>query len=211
MLSKKTVTEIEKFINHIEKSKPFPNTRNLYQGNDDSSFLRKSNLQLYLEQMKVVKPTTLFLGEAPGYKGCGNTGIAFTSERIIKTYDFFSEQNFIVSSDNHLESEISATIVWEEIIKQKTLPLLWNIFPFHPHKENNLKSNRTPNLEELEFGLTILKKLLYIFNIEKIIAIGRKAEEHIKELNINYYYVRHPANGGKNKFIEGYQNVISRK
>jgi hypothetical protein len=47
------VTEIEKFIEYIEKSKPFHNTRNLYQGNDDSSFLRKSNLKLYLEQMVV--------------------------------------------------------------------------------------------------------------------------------------------------------------
>jgi hypothetical protein len=205
------VTEIEKFIEYIEKSKPFHNTRNLYQGNDDSSFLRKSNLKLYLEQMKVINPTTLLLGEAPGYKGCGNTGIAFTSERIIKTYNFFSNHKFLVSSDNHLESEISATIVWEEIIKRKTLPLLWNIFPFHPHKENNLKSNRTPNIEELEFGATILRKLLYIFEIENIIAVGRKAEEHIQELKINYHYVRHPANGGKNKFIAGYNNVISKK
>jgi len=205
------VTEVEKFIKYIEKSKPFPNTKNLYQGNDDSSLLRKSNLKLYLEQMNVINPTTLLLGEAPGYKGCGNTGIAFTSERIIKTCNFFSKQNFLVSSDNHLESEISATIVWEEIVKQKTLPLLWNIFPFHPHKENYLKSNRTPNFEELKFGETILRKLLHIFEVENIIAVGRKAEQHIQELNINYHYVRHPANGGKNKFIQGYNTVLITK
>jgi uracil-DNA glycosylase len=161
--------------------------------------------------MKFINPRTLFLGEAPGYKGCGNTGIAFTSEKIIKTYDFFLNNNFLVSSVSSLESEISATIIWEEIIKQKNLPLLWNIFPFHPYKGNNLKSNRTPNFQELEFGATILGKLLSLFEIENIIAVGRKAEESIQELNINYHYVRHPAYGGKNKFIEGYNSVMSKK
>jgi len=39
--------------------------------------------------MTEIKPTKLLLGEAPGYKGCGITGIAFSSERILTENEFF--------------------------------------------------------------------------------------------------------------------------
>ncbi|MGV3698178.1 uracil-DNA glycosylase [Flavobacterium sp.] len=204
------MTDVEKFIEYLEHSVDFPNSRNLYEGSHNLSLLRKSNLKLYLEEMKISNPKTLLLGEAPGYKGCGNTGIAFTSERIILTNNFFLNKNFKVESKLSPESEISATIIWNEIVKQKHLPLLWNIYPYHPYKNNFLKSNRTPNVNELQFGKTILKRLLDIFEIENIIAVGRKAEKHVKEINVNYIYVRHPANGGKNKFVSDYEKAMKK-
>jgi uracil-DNA glycosylase len=203
------MTQIQKFITYLEKRRPLPNTRNLYRGKKEIAHIRKANLLLYLEQMKIVNPSVLLLGEAPGYKGCGNTGIAFTSERILKEYDFFTAKAYQTASKNDFESEISATIVWDEITKQIQLPLLWNIFPFHPHKENQLKSNRTPNLEELKFGKRVLKKLLELFEIENIIAVGRKPAQSLQELNINHQYVRHPAHGGKHKFVEGCREVFA--
>ena len=203
------MTQIQEFITYLEKRRPFPNTRNLYRGKKEAAHIRKANLTLYLEQMKAINPTTLLLGEAPGYKGCGHTGIAFTSESILKNHEFFVNKDFQVISKDHVESEISATIVWNEITKQTQLSLLWNIFPFHPHKEKRLHSNRTPTVAELKFGKRVLKKLLDIFPIERIIAVGRKAELSIQELGIDCEYVRHPAHGGKHKFVEGFREIFS--
>ena len=51
-------------------------------------------------------------------------------------------------------------------------------------------------------------KLLEIFEIEIIVAVGRKSELKVKELNRTSTYVRHPANGGKNKFVAGINEIF---
>lgn len=38
--------------------------------------------------------------------------------------------------------------------------ILWNIFPFHPHKKDSLLTNRTPTNEELDAGIEYAKMLL---------------------------------------------------
>jgi len=84
-------------------------------------------------------------------------------------------------------------------------PLIWNILPFHPHDT----SNRTPNEKELEMGKMYLNLLLNIFSIDKIIALGRKPESKLKGFGYHYSYIRHPANGGKNKFVKGLKKVLT--
>lgn len=200
---------IEQFITSLSKYKGTPELTNLYSGDSKESLIRKENLKEYLEKMNILKPSILFLGEAPGYKGCRLTGIPFSSERVLDSNDFFKNQNFTcINNDNSLESEISATIVWNELANYSEKPLIWNIFPFHPHKTNDIKSNRTPTKDELKLGKEYLKQLLEIFEIKKIIALGRKPESQISDLDLDFVYVRHPANGGKEKFINGLKNEI---
>jgi uracil-DNA glycosylase len=154
--------------------------------------------------MERIQPNTLLLGEAPGYKGCRITGVPFTSERVLTEVSFFKDQGYqCLHQPDQLESEISATIVWKELARYSDKPLIWNIFPFHPHASNDQRSNRPPNKQELEIGTHFLIALLAIFPVEKIIALGRKAESQIKKLGYEYAYVRHPARGGKNKFMAG--------
>ena len=50
--------------------------------------------------------------------------------------------------------------------------------------------------------------LLKIFNIDNIIALGRKPESKLKGFGYHYGYIRHPANGGKNKFVNGLKEVL---
>lgn len=202
---------IDCFIKTIESSEneKVGTSDNLYKGNSSESQIRRWNLKLYLEKMKAINPDVLFLGEAPGYKGCKLTGIPFTSEKMVSTNDFFKTCNYkFINQPNNLESEISATIVWSELNKFSNKPLIWNIFPFHPYHQNNSNSNRTPNNDELNLGKSILIDLLELFSIKKIIAIGRKPESRLNELGIDYEYVRHPANGGKNEFITGINNIL---
>ena len=81
--------------------------------------------------------------------------------------------------------------------------MIWNIFPFHSHLLNDIKANRTPTKTELEEGKRWLNKLLEIYDIKKIIALGRKPESQLEEIGLPFSYVRHPSNGGKNGFIKG--------
>ncbi|MPN64510.1 hypothetical protein SDC9_212285 [bioreactor metagenome] len=46
-----------------------------------------------------------------------------------------------------------------------------------------------------------------MFNIEKVVAMGNKAEESLKKLGISCEKVRHPAQGGKNEFVEGIRMI----
>ncbi len=201
---KSKIDSIENFIKSLSKYENSSNLTNLYRGNSQLSQIRRENLKLYFDRMKKINPSVLLLGEAPGYKGCRLTGIPFTSERILENNEFFKDQGYkLLNEDQSLESEISATIVWNELDNYENKPLIWNIFPFHPHKHNNISSNRTPTKEELKQGKEYLMQILDIFDIKKIIALGRKAESKIIDMDINNAYVRHPANGGKNEFIRG--------
>jgi len=63
-------------------------------------------------------PTTILVGEAPGYKGCRNTGIPFTDEyHLIKGVNgsFILGEALgykLVHNNSNLEKENSASIVW---------------------------------------------------------------------------------------------------
>jgi len=200
---------IELFINKLSEVNNSPKLTNIYAGISLESQIRRENLKLYLTKMVKLNPSFLLLGEAPGYKGCRLTGIPFSSEKILSKNNFFINQGYkFINEPKNLENEISATIVWNELDNYSEKPLIWNIFPFHPHKLNDIKTNRTPTKRELFDGKEYLKQLLSIFDIKKIIALGRKPESQISDLDIEFLYVRHPANGGKNKFIKGLKNEM---
>ena len=200
---------IDQFIDSLKKEIVSSETTNLYRGNSNASRLRRHNLSLYLNKMSGLKPSVLLLGEAPGYKGCGITGVPFSSERVLTEHTFFKEQGFqVLRRNSKPESEISATIVWNELRHHKNLPLIWNIFPFHPHTSKNKRANRTPNPAELEQGKKYLLGLLELYPIQKIITLGRKPESKVRELELKHAYVRHPANGGKNKFVNGIRDQL---
>lgn len=201
--------KIDQFIQKLAEQIVSDETTNLYFGNSRESEIRRENLRLYLNKMTEIKPTKLLLGEAPGYKGCGITGIAFSSERILTENEFFKDQGFrCINKHPKIESEISATIVWNELENYPSKPLIWNIFPFHPHTKTDKRTNRTPNKEELAIGVEFLIELLKIYEIDKIIALGRKSESKIKDFGYEYVYLRHPANAGKNKFVSGIKNEL---
>ena len=60
-------------------------------------------------------------------------------------------------------NEPTDTVVWSAIIEKGIDPydtLLWNIFPFHPHKEGNPLTNRTPTDREQQVGWEYTKTLV---------------------------------------------------
>jgi len=101
-------------------------------------------------------------------------------------------------------------MVWECLGKYESKPLIWNIFPFHPHKKGNYKSNRTPNRDELDFGKEFLFDLLKIFSIQRIAAVGNKAQSGLKGSNLSYQNIRHPSMGGKAEFNIGIDRIMNK-
>lgn len=118
-----------------------------------------------------------------------------------------------IYSDGKPEKEFSASTVWPKLKDwyntHGSVPLLWNICPFHPHKKENIMSNRTPRKEEIERGIKYFLELVDIFEIRHIGCIGRKSFDTIKTMGLNtsLEYLRHPSCGGKTEFermIGGY-------
>jgi hypothetical protein len=94
-------------------------------------------------------------------------------------------------------------MVWGTIRNIDPLPLLWNAFPFHPFVAGTPLSNRMPAPAELEIGQRFLTRIIRLFDIERIAAIGNQASFSLTSLGVSHEKVRHPSQGGKNLFVSG--------
>jgi hypothetical protein len=192
---------------------------------DKSSYqIRQNNLKKYLNER--INAKYLLVGEALGYQGGHFSGIAMTSERILLGYmknkgiypnHIFNSETYKRTSKPEIKkkgfSEPTATIVWQHMINlnidTKSF-IIWNAFPWHPYKpEKGLLSNRTPTNSEMSKGINVLKKIIYLFNFERIISIGEKSFNLLNELNIKSNKVRHPANGGATLFKEQITSILN--
>lgn len=160
----------------------------------------KHNLSVYIEQMLEVKPTILLMGEAPGFHGCGITGIPFTDERTLSSHPFFVGRGYEYSEKP--EHEKTAGIVWSTMIDK--VPLMWNIYPFHPFGIHE-RTNRKPNRDEIILGREIAEQFISLFPIQKIYAVGRAAQS----FRPNLEYVRHPSYGGQAIFKEQINKILN--
>ncbi len=202
------INDIQNFIQQLSQ---YPSDRtvfNPYYGKEYESNIRRHNLTLYLQQMTALNPTVLLMGEAPGYKGCRKTGVPFSSEHLLRHHSFFKQRAYhFIPSSEPLTKENSATMIWDELQHWKRPPLVWNSYPYHPHLPDQAKTNRSPRQKEVLEGRVPLKQLMTLFNIEHIIAVGRKAEQQAEQLKFDHTYVRHPSFGGKQSFKQGMKRL----
>lgn len=146
----------------------------------------------------------VLIGEAAGYQGCKVSGIPFTSERLILegTIPRIDAPAGRLSTRLRPWSEPSATTVWRTLhaqgIAERTV--LWNAYPWHPHKPGMRHSNRTPTRAERTAGVPVLAALLGLFPHARVFAVGRNAESSLAELGIAATSLRHPSMGGAATF-----------
>ena len=190
--------------------------------------IRRHQLQEYLAQ-RIGQARYLFVAEAAGYQGCRFTGIAITCERMLLGAHKQVTSAMVLGHMGQRTSrpdspymtsrpqreqgmnEPTDTYVWGAILDNGLNPrdvLLWNIFPFHPHKDSPF-SNRTPTDEELSAGLAYTRQLLALCQQPlRIGAIGRKAAETLQAAGIPAAATRHPANGGASLFRKQFAELI---
>lgn len=189
---------------------------NQYALNDTNNENRCANLRRYLTQMLARKPQHLMVMEAPGYRGCRLTGIPVTSRKImlegLNNLDFFGETKGYLPTDDagfeNVYGEQSATIVWTTLDEMQIAPLIWNTFPFHPRKGTQARTNRKPRVAETNLGIHYLKAIIELFQPKLIIAVGNVAYDTMSKAEIESHKVRHPAQGGKNDFVAGLQELL---
>lgn len=181
--------------------------------------IRLANLRRYLELRQDAR--YLFIAEALGYQGGHFSGVAITSERIllgnhpdVDAKSVLGEWEYVRTSNpasallNKTQAakgfnEPTDTVVWNALNKHGLAAfdvILWNIFPFHPYKEGNILSNRTPSASELDMGVEYAKSLLEILPDLQIIAIGQKAATTLARYGLPCQAVPHPSMGGANRF-----------
>lgn len=208
VIKKSDMDKIDIFIEELAQAESNSILTNVYAGSSLQNEICRHNLSLYFHYMLKNNSHVILVGEAPGYRGCRLSGIPFTCE------DMFTQEwlpdlmginlGYRIFSKDKPERELSALTVWPKLKEWYNqygkVPLLWNICPFHPHKENNDKSNRTPYAQEIMAGKEFLIKLLDLFEIKHIGSIGRKAEKAIKGMKHETFYLRHPAHNGSNVF-----------
>jgi uracil-DNA glycosylase len=198
---------IETFVSRLTKQKNTATVSNPYLNNDIAD-----NLRLYLSQMLVLKGKRILLvGEAPGYKGCKITGIPFTSGKAFKEIDHPLLNELMKHLKlGKLESENTASIVWNYLSTKKNIPLFWNSYPFHPHPKGNQHKNRTPTASEVSLGISYLRGLHKIYKPELVAGIGIKGQHCATKAfpNKEIQYIRHPSFGGKSEFIDGMNKII---
>jgi len=159
------------------------------------------------------KPRFILIGEAAGYQGCKVSGIPFTSERLLNAGAIPRIHCASrLTSRERPWSEPSATTVWGALdelgIAAQTV--LWNAYPWHPHKPGQRLSNRTPTPAERAAGVPILRGFLSLFPGAQIFAVGRNAESALLELAIPATPLRHPSMGGAMLFRRGLGQAIHR-
>ena len=210
-----TEARISQFIDQLANTQVPRDTVNQYNHSNSHNAIRRHNLARYLSQMLELQPKTLLVAEAPGYKGMRLTGVPFSSRAFIRDgidgVPIFGEVNGYqapIDEDNPSEREQTATIVWEVLRDVRPLPLSWNTSPFHPHRQGELLSNRKPRKPELDIGQEFLLEIMDMYPFETFIAIGNTADGVLSKLGIDHHKVRHPAQGGKNDFVRGMQDIL---
>lgn len=175
---------------------------NPYAGMTAAAAVCRDNLQRYLTQMAVDRPAVLLVGEAPGYRGCRLTGVPFTSEEILRTHaSFGANRGFQINcAETTGQREATATILWQALDELALAPLLWNAYPFHPHRLDEPLSNRPPRAAEIRSGEPFLRALLAAYSVTMVIAVGRMAARALAAGDIAAVAVRHPAHGGAVQF-----------
>jgi uracil-DNA glycosylase len=169
------------------------------------------NLHGYFGYLLKCRLPLLLVGEAPGHLGCGITGIPFTSGGIIRRGKHRIWKKLapaIVLPE--VSDEVSASVVWDVLDSVELLPVMWNAFPFHPHTQGDIRSNRKPNASEMSEGIGFLRDVGHLFHPEKVIGVGRIGETALRKVfPVNEIrYIRHPARGGAAKFRTGLSEAL---
>ncbi len=198
---------IKNFVDDLARRGKRPQTFNPYKNPD-----LVANLFHYLVAVKKINTQpVLLVGEALGFKGGRFTGIPFSCGDVFTRFNhpLLAElkSKLILTG---VESENTATMVWEYLSEKQQTPLFWNAFPFHPYQVRRPKTNRAPTTKEIEQGSRYLKQLADIFQPPLIAGIGRKGQLAAQKAfpNQSIQRIRHPSFGGKQEFISGMDGLF---
>jgi uracil-DNA glycosylase len=186
--------------------------------NDDdqnnSPVQRRERLLAHLS----VRPRFVLIGEAPSYAGCRISGVAFTSERLIinQLVPRIIHDGTRMSTRPAPWSEPSATVIWQTLyelgIAESTV--VWNAYPFHPHRPDEPCTNRTPRGSELRAARELMHAFLDLYTAREdeeapmVVAVGRSAQRQLESNGVRAPTIRHPSMGGAREFRDQLRGIV---
>lgn len=205
------------FVNTLSKIE-IPGVFNPYRDRcdihdlSDGPAVRKKNLRKYLQSIVDLGSDTIWMGRDLGYRGGRRTGLALTDEERLNLFaKLYPGSVPEKATKGPIVAERTATEIWNVLSRLEMPPLLWNVFPFHPHEPNAPMTNRRFTNSELANVSELNHELVKWLKIKKIICIGQDAAVYAKSLGLEVDCVRHPSYGGIKDFREGMHRVYGNR
>ncbi|MFB6274079.1 MAG: uracil-DNA glycosylase [Salinibacter sp.] len=173
----------------------------------DAPSHRRDNLRQYLACFDDA-PRLFLLLEAPGPWGCRFSGVPVTSEDQLADPDFPIDGTVTSRADRPPLTEYSASIFWRVLQPHFPQFFVWNSLPLHPHDPGDPVSIRTPRRSEVRAWHELLRALLDTLAPDRTVGVGRKGERALDDVGADPTYVRHPSQGGANKFESGMETIV---
>jgi len=203
------------FVNKLSKISlenvfnPYKDTCSVYD-KVDSARVRRKNLSTYLCAVEGIGVNTIWMGRDLGYRGGRRTGLALTDEAhlqdVAEIYPNCAPQK---ATKGEAVAERTAAEIWAVLRDIQLPPLLWNVFPFHPHEMDKPFTNRRFSKKELEIVNDLNIALIEWLKINRIIAIGQDAAKYAASFGVEVLTVRHPSYGGVKDFRKGMREIYS--
>lgn len=188
---------------------PYADTCPVHDRNDAASY-RRTNLRTYLSAVESIGVDTIWMGRDLGYRGGRRTGLALTDEfhltEMAKVYPGCASRQ---ATRGPVIAERTAAEIWGVLKMIEKPPLLWNVFPFHPHETGNPLTNRRFKAKELALVNELNNALIKWLKVRRIVAIGQDAASYATAFGVEVLTVRHPSYGGVKDFRNGMRQIYS--
>lgn len=174
----------------------------------DAAATRRRNLRNYLQAALALGVDTVWMGRDLGYRGGRRTGLALTDERNLPNMPIVYPGAATDRSTRGPEiAERTAAEIWSIIGQLSLPPLLWNVFPFHPHEPEDPFTNRKFTVRELREVDDLNGELFKWLGIRRVVSIGQDATAYAERFGVEVLCVRHPSYGGITDFRDGMRRI----
>lgn len=170
--------------------------------------LRRRALRSYLEAVKALGVDTIWMGRDLGYRGGRRTGLALTDEQHLPALSsIYPGSSASKTTHGPVIAERTAAEIWALLAQLDFPPLLWNVFPLHPHEPDQPFTNRKFSARELAHVDDLNGKLIGWLGIRRVVAIGQDAAGYAARFSVQVECVRHPSYGGITDFRAGVRKL----
>jgi len=177
----------------------------------DGPAVRRRNLRRYLRAVEAMETDTIWMGRDLGYRGGRRTGLALTDEYHLPHLGAaYPGADVAKATRGPAIAERTAAEIWSVILALEHPPLLWNVFPLHPHEINSEFTNRKFSARELARVSDLNQELIQWLGIRRIVCIGQDAAIYAASFRCDIECVRHPSYGGTTEFREGMKRIYGR-
>lgn len=182
---------------------PYSDTCMVYD-QAEAPAIRRRNLRTLLIAAQELEVDTIWMGRDLGYRGGRRTGLALTDERHLPEMSRIYPGSVSIRTTVGPEvAERTAAEIWAVLALLDKPPLLWNVFPFHPHESDDPFTNRKFTSRELREVDDLNASLIKWLGIRRIVSIGQDAAAYAAKFGVEVASVRHPSYGGVTEFRKG--------